>query len=226
METLTTAEDAAVGATVDTSRALRTGLPEVIYGSGKSADQISGIIAALQRAEQDVLVTRLDPDKAERVLAEHPGATYHPRARVLAHRRRPLDAGVGEVLVICAGTSDLPVADEAALVAEHFGNRVTRLTDVGVAGLHRVLRQAEALRSARVIVVVAGMEGALASVVAGLTDRPVIAVPTSVGYGAAFGGLAALLGMLNSCAPGVSVVNIDNGFGAAYQATLINRQQA
>jgi pyridinium-3,5-biscarboxylic acid mononucleotide synthase len=213
-----------LGATVDTSRALRTGLPEVIYGEGKTPAQVAGIIAALLETSQDVLVTRLDADKAAAVLLEHPSATYHPSARVLALRREPLpEPGRGEILVVCAGTSDLPVADEAVLVARHFGNRVERLTDVGVAGIHRVLRHAEALRSARVVVVVAGMEGALASVVAGLTDKPVIAVPTSVGYGAAFGGVAALLGMLNSCAPGVSVVNIDNGFGAAYQATLINR---
>ncbi len=222
--TLTSAEDAAVGVTLDTARALRTGLPEVIYGEGKTAAQIAGIIAGLGRADQSVLVTRLDPDKAAAVLVEHPSATYHPRARVLVQRSEPApDTAQGEILVVCAGTSDLPVADEAALVAEHFGNRVQRLTDVGVAGIHRVLRHVDALRSAHVIIVVAGMEGALASVVAGLTDRPVIAVPTSVGYGAAFGGVAALLGMLNSCAPGVSVVNIDNGFGAAYQATLINR---
>ena len=222
--TLTTAEDDALGATVDTSRALRTGLPEVIYGSGKTAAQVSGIMATLVRAGQDVLVTRLDPDKAAGVEVDHPDASYHPVAQVLVLRKAPPeDLGQGEILVICAGTSDLPVADEAALVAEHFGNRVRRITDVGVAGLHRVLRKASALREAQVIVVVAGMEGALASVVAGLTDRPVIAVPTSVGYGAAFHGLAALLGMLNSCAPGVTVVNIDNGFGAAYQATLINR---
>ncbi len=222
--TLTTAEDRAVGATVDTSRALRTGLPEVIYGEGKTAAQVSGITTALRRAGQDVLVTRLEASKAEAVLADHPDATYHPTPRLLALRHAPLpDPGHGEILVVCAGTSDLPVAEEAALVAEHFGNRVERLTDVGVAGIHRILRQADALRRARVVIVVAGMEGALASVVAGLTDKPVIAVPTSVGYGAAFGGVAALLGMLNSCAPGASVVNIDNGFGAAYQATLINR---
>ena len=211
--TLTTAEDHAVGATVDTSRALRTGLPEVIFGEGKTAAQVSGITTALRRAGQDVLVTRLDADKAEAVLADHPEAVYHATARLLILRHAPLpDPGHGEILVVCAGTSDLPVADEAALVAEHFGNKVERLTDVGVAGPHRLLRQVDALRRARVVIVVAG-----------LTDKPVIAVPTSVGYGAAFGGVAALLGMLNSCAPGASVVNIDNGFGAAYQATLINR---
>ncbi len=196
----------------------------MIFGQGKTTAQVSAIVSRLKEAGQAVLVTRLEPDRAQAVLADHPEATYHELARLLVQREGPWkDEGTGEVLVVCAGTSDLPVAEEAALVAEHFGNRVRRLTDVGVAGIHRVLRRASVLREARVIVVVAGMEGALASVVAGLTDRPVIAVPTSVGYGASFSGLAALLGMLNSCAPGVSVVNIDNGFGAAYQATLINR---
>ncbi len=224
MATLTIAEDEAVGATLDTTRALRTGLPEVIFGEGKTAAQVTGIVSALKEAGQTVLVTRLAPDKAATVLEHHPHATYHPTARILVQRESPWEElGQGEILVVSAGTSDQSVADEAALVAEHFGNRIQRLNDVGVAGIHRILRQAQVLREARVIIVVAGMEGALASVVAGLTDRPVIAVPTSVGYGAAFGGIAALLGMLNSCAPGVSVVNIDNGFGAAYQATLINR---
>ncbi len=206
-------------ATVDTQREHRTGVPEVIYGEGKSREQIAGIMGRLSDAGQDAVVTRLDAKKAEGL----PG-TYHPVARVLVNRQEPWeDRGRGEVLVVCAGTSDLPVAEEAAVVAVALGNRVRRLTDVGVAGLHRLLKHEEALREARVIVVVAGMEGALPSVVAGLTDRPVIGVPTSVGYGASFGGVAALLAMLNSCAAGVSVVNIDNGFGAAYQATLINR---
>ncbi len=206
-------------ATVDTQREHRTGVPEVIYGEGKSREQIAGIMARLSEAGQDALVTRLEPEKAEGL----PG-TYHPVARVLVNPQGPWrDRGRGEVLIVCAGTSDLPVAEEAAVVAEALGNRIRRLTDVGVAGLHRLLKHEAALREARVIVVVAGMEGALPSVVAGLTDRPVIGVPTSVGYGASFGGVAALLAMLNSCAAGVSVVNIDNGFGAAYQATLINR---
>ncbi len=206
-------------ATVDTEREARTGVAEVVFGQGKSTQQITGILERLTEAGQDTIVTRLDPDKAEGL----PGL-YHPVARVLVHAINPwTDRGRGEILVICAGTSDLPVAEEAAVVAEALGNRVRRITDVGVAGIHRLLRHTESLREARVLVVVAGMEGALPSVVAGLTDRPVIAVPTSVGYGASFGGVAALLGMLNSCASGVSVVNIDNGFGAAYQATLINR---
>jgi NCAIR mutase (PurE)-related protein len=211
-------------ATVDTSRQLRTGFPEVIYGSGKSAEQISHILRALHGAGQTAVATRVSEEKATAVLAQCPEVEWHPVARVMVWRHGEWeDRGQGEVLVVCAGTSDLPVAEEAAVVAHAFGNKVRRLTDVGVAGIHRILRRRDALADARVIVVVAGMEGALASVVAGLTDRPVIAVPTSVGYGAAFGGLAALLGMLNSCAPGVSVVNIDNGFGAAYQASLINR---
>jgi len=206
-------------ATVDTQREHRTGVPEVIYGEGKSREQIAAIMGRLSDAGQDAVVTRLEAKKAEGL----PGR-YHPVARVLVNRQEPWqDRGRGEVLVVCAGTSDLPVAEEAAVVAAALGNRVRRLTDVGVAGLHRLLKHEEALREARVIVVVAGMEGALPSVVAGLTDRPVIGVPTSVGYGASFGGVAALLAMLNSCAAGVSVVNIDNGFGAAYQATLINR---
>ncbi len=210
--------------TVDTGRALRTGVAEVVYGAGKSAEQIASIVTRLREAGQNALVTRLDTPKAENILEVHPDAVWHPIPGVLVARMHPWkDLGKGEVLVVCAGTSDLPVAEEAAVVAHELGNRVLRLTDVGVAGIHRVLRRQTELRSARVVIVVAGMEGALASVVAGLTDKPVIAVPTSVGYGAAFGGLAALLGMLNSCAPGVSVVNIDNGFGAAYQAALINR---
>ncbi|MCB9742045.1 MAG: nickel pincer cofactor biosynthesis protein LarB [Alphaproteobacteria bacterium] len=211
-------------ASVDTSRALRTGLPEVIFGEGKSAEQISRIMAHLAAHGQSALATRCDADKAEAVLREHPQARYHALARVLELRMQPwTDKGRGELLVVCAGTSDLPVAEEAAVCAEAFGNRVRRIADVGVAGLHRILAHAEALREAQVVIVVAGMEGALPSVVAGLTDRPVLAVPTSVGYGAAFGGVAALLGMLNACASGISVVNIDNGFGAAVQATRINR---
>lgn len=206
-------------ANVDTQRALRTGIPEVIYGEGKTVEQVAGILAKLAEAGQDTLVTRISEDKAR----ELPGV-YHPMARVLVNRQTPWkDLGVGEIGVLCAGTSDLPVAEEAAVVAEALGNRVRRISDVGVAGLHRLIQHESALRECRVLVVVAGMEGALPSVVGGLTDKPVLAVPTSVGYGASFGGVAALLAMLNSCASGISVVNIDNGFGAAYQATLINR---
>lgn len=207
-------------ATVDLDRQARTGTPEVVYGEGKSAEQIRGIAEQLLAAGQDLMVTRLDADKAAH-LADL--GTYHPRARVLVRTREWTDRGRGEIAVICAGTSDLAVADEAAIVAHALGNRVVRITDVGVAGLHRLLAHQETLRSAHVLIVVAGMEGALPSVVAGLTHRPVIAVPTSVGYGASFGGVAALLGMLTSCGSGVSVVNIDNGFGAAFSASRINR---
>ncbi len=211
-------------ACLDLPREERTGLSEVIYGEGKTASQILSIGDQLHAAGQDVIATRVDAEKAALVLSEDPDMRYFEVARVLHKPARDWeDRGQGVIGVICAGTSDLPVAEEAAVVAELFGNRVTRLTDVGVAGLHRVLSQREQVQSCRVLIVVAGMEGALASVVAGLTDRPVIAVPTSVGYGSSFGGIAALLAMLNSCATGVSVVNIDNGFGAATQATLINR---
>lgn len=214
-------------ATPDTRRALRRGIPEVIFGQGKTPEQISAIIGRLDAAGQSAVVTRLLPEHAEQILGDWPDATYHTLARVLVRQVGAWqDRGQGTIAVVCAGTSDLPVANEASVVAKALGNRVEQVTDVGVAGLHRILRHSELLHSARVVIVVAGMEGALPSVVAGLTERPVIAVPTSVGYGASFGGLAALLGMLNSCAAGVSVVNIDNGFGAAYQATLINRLPA
>jgi NCAIR mutase (PurE)-related protein len=215
---------------VDTQRAARTGDPEVIYGEGKEALHIAAILGRLHAAGQDGLATRVAPDKAQEVVAllhaqgvGEDRLAWHRRARLLHLKAGGARAPVGRVVVVCAGTSDLPVADEAALVAEALGARVDRLTDVGVAGIHRVLGKAEVLRAAHVVIVVAGMEGALASVVAGLVSSPVIAVPTSVGYGAAFHGLAALLGMLNSCAAGVSVVNIDNGFGAALQAVRINR---
>ena len=215
---------------LDTHRALRTGDPEVVYGEGKTVDQVAGILLRLAQSGQDGLATRLSPEKGEQVrdrllaLGLAPGEVrWHASARLMQVRVRPDPELVGNVLVVCAGTSDLPVADEAALVAQALGAAVFRLTDVGVAGIHRLLGKAELLRQAHVIIVVAGMEGALASVVAGLVKRPVIAVPTSVGYGASFGGVAALLGMLNSCAAGVSVVNIDNGFGAALTAVRINR---
>ena len=215
---------------VDTQRASRTGDPEVIYGEGKDPEQIAGILGRLQAAGQDGMATRVAPEKALAVQAllaqagvEPQALRWHPRARLLHLKGAPEREPVGRIAVVCAGTSDLPVADEAALVAQALGARVDRLTDVGVAGIHRVLGKTGLLRAANVVIVVAGMEGALASVVAGLVSTPVIAVPTSVGYGAAFHGLAALLGMLNSCAAGVSVVNIDNGFGAALQAVRINR---
>ncbi len=213
-------------ATLDLHRAARTGLPEVVYGEGKPADRIAAILTEMRSAGHAGMVTRLSEEKAAAVLAIHPDAVWHPIARILHlpdKENRTAPNVKGTIAVVAAGTSDLPVAEEAAVTAEVFGNPVSRHWDVGVAGIHRILDAREALQAASVVIVVAGMEGALASVVAGIVDRPIIGVPTSVGYGAAFGGLAALLGMLNSCAPGVSVVNIDNGFGAAAQATKINR---
>ncbi|MCH2185141.1 nickel pincer cofactor biosynthesis protein LarB, partial [Myxococcota bacterium] len=213
-----------VDARVDTHRAIRQGIPEVVFGQGKTSGQIVEIVEALREADQDVLITRIQPESAQAVQASIPNGTYEAQARILHYgRERVENVGKGTVGVICAGTADLPVATEAVVVAERFGNRVELLKDVGVAGLHRLLASLDFLREARVLIVVAGMEGALPSVVAGLVDKPVIAVPTSVGYGAALGGVTALLGMLTSCASNVTVVNIDNGFGAAHVATLINR---
>lgn len=211
-------------ARVDTHRALRHGLPEVIYGPGKTAEQIVAIARTLRDAGQPVLATRIDAAVAADVRTALPDAHWDPVSRLLwLGPDETSPSGLGTILVVAAGTSDVPVAMEAAGVARRFGNRVDVLVDVGVAGLHRLLAESERLRSARVVIAVAGMEGALPSVVGGMVDRPVIAVPTSVGYGASFGGVSALLGMLTSCASNVSVVNIDNGFGAAYVATLINR---
>jgi NCAIR mutase (PurE)-related protein len=213
-------------ASVDHHRALRLGIPEVIFGQGKTAQQIVGIMRSLQAKQDTVLVTRVDDLKAGEILGEIPDLTHNPIARTLVYARGPIPVqGQGTVLVVCAGSSDLPVAEEARVTAEVLGNRVQALYDVGVAGIHRLLNHNHELRAAEVIIAVAGMEGAMPSVIGGLVDRPVIAVPTSIGYGASFGGLAALLGMLNSCAPGVVVVNIDNGFGAAYAATIINRRR-
>jgi NCAIR mutase (PurE)-related protein len=211
-------------ATVDFQRLKRTGVAEIIFGEGKDADTIAGVLSQLVAAGQNAIATRVSKEKAEIICSKVDGAEYFESSRVL---HRPAgewkELGKGEILVICAGTSDLPVADEAADICWLLGNRVSRINDVGVAGIHRLLKHEKALKEARVLIVVAGMEGALPSVVAGLTDKPVIAVPTSVGYGAAFDGITALLSMLNSCASGVSVVNIDNGFGAAFQASQINR---
>ena len=209
-------------ARVDTHRELRQGFPEVILGIGKTAPQIAAIAERIVQRGQALLVTRATPDAYEAVRVVAPGAVFHDAARVISLKQGEVPPGRGTVLVACAGTSDLPVAEEAAVTAELMGNTTDRLYDVGVAGIHRLLSEQARLRSARVVVVVAGMEGALPSVVAGLIQVPVIAVPTSVGYGASFGGLAALLGMLNSCANGVAVVNIDNGFGAACMASAIN----
>jgi len=219
-------EDAGI-AQIDHHRSLRQGVPEVIFGEGKTVEQLQIIIGRMQTKGSNILVTRLAADKAQPLLNEFPRADYDATARILLLQQQPIeDRGRGTILVVCAGTSDLPVAREAAVTARAFGNKVTELSDVGVAGIHRLLARAELLREAAVIIVVAGMEGALPSVIGGLVAVPVIAVPTSIGYGAAFGGIAALLGMLNSCAGGVTVVNIDNGFGAAFAATRINRQSA
>ena len=209
-------------ARVDTHRELRQGFPEVILGIGKSPEQIAAIAERIVARGQALLVTRAGLDAFDAVRAVVPDASYHGEARAITLVQGEIPPGHGTVLITCAGTSDLPVAEEAAITAEVMGNKVDRLYDVGVAGLHRLLAEQGRLQSARVIVVVAGMEGALPSVVAGLVQVPVIAVPTSVGYGASFGGVAALLGMLNSCANGVSVVNIDNGFGAGCMASIIN----
>lgn len=211
-------------ARVDHHRTLRRGFPEVIFGEGKSAEQIAGIMKALLAQGAKVLVTRVDGAKAAAIRQEIPGAVYHDLARVLTVLPQEMTRkGRGTIMVVAAGTSDIPVAEEAAVTADVMGNQVERLYDVGVAGLHRLLDHLQQLRRATVFVVVAGLEGALPSVVGGLVDKPIIAVPTSVGYGASFHGLAALLAMLNSCAPGVAVVNIDNGFGAGYLASLINQ---
>lgn len=211
-------------ANVDHHRAIRQGVPEVILGEGKTAAQIVAIAKSMRREGHDVLVTRIDRGRQAAVRKAFGEAAVYPEARCAVIRAgRPKPAGKGTILVVTAGTSDIPVAEEAAVTAEFLGNAVERLFDVGVAGIHRLLMRKKALLSARVIIVAAGMEGALASVVGGLTDKPVIAVPTSVGYGASFGGVAALLGMLNSCAPTVAVVNIDNGFGAGVLASVINR---
>lgn len=208
-------------AKVDHHRALRQGVPEVIYGEDKTAAQIARIARSLLSGGVGlVLATRIGPELAGDPLFS--SAEYLPTARLLRFGAVPEPDGVGSIVVACAGTSDLPVAEEAAATAESLGNQVVRLVDVGISGLHRLLAHQDSLRQARVIVAVAGMEGALPSVIAGLVDVPVIAVPTSVGYGTSFGGLAALLAMLNSCASGVSVVNIDNGFGAGYLASVIN----
>jgi len=209
---------------IDTHRALRQGIPEVVYGGEKTADQIVDAARALRDVGQDVLVTRVDAEKWADVQSRLADADYDAAARTIwIGPEEPAIQGKGTVLVISAGTADLPVAAEAQQVARRFGNKVELLQDVGVAGLHRLLGSMELIRDARVLIVVAGMEGALPSVVGGLVDKPVIAVPTSVGYGASLGGIAALLGMLTSCASNVTTVNIDNGFGAAHVATLINR---
>ena len=211
---------------VDTHRHLRTGFPEVVLGEGKTAEQIAAILNELAKGGATVFATRVSAAAAERVLPAVPGARYLAVPRVVVVGETPApDRGRGVIAVVSAGTSDVPVAEEAALTAELGGNQVARICDVGVAGLHRLMAHRETLFSAEIVVVVAGMEGALPSVVGGLFARPVIAVPTSVGYGASLGGIAALLSMLNSCAAGVAVVNIDNGFGAGRMAAMLNRKR-
>lgn len=209
-------------AQVDTHRDLRNGFPEVIFGEGKTPAQILAIAERVLAASKRVLITRVDENAAGILTRTFPSAKHHAIARCVTIETSPLPRQPGIIAVLCAGTSDLPVAEEAAVTAESMGNNVSRIFDVGVAGLHRLFRHLDALQQANVLVVVAGMEGALPSVVAGLVRRPVIAVPTSIGYGANFGGLSALLTMLNSCGSGVTVVNIDNGFGAGYAASQIN----
>jgi len=213
-------------AKVDYHRELRNGFPEVIYSPGKSLDQIRGIVTdMLARTTGNILASRASEEVYEAIRELTPDAVYYKEARSVVVKREPYRVSEGTIAVVSAGTSDIPVAEEAAVTAEVMGNRVKRLYDVGVAGIHRLLDNVDVINHARVIIVVAGMEGALASVVGGLTDKPVVAVPTSIGYGANFGGVSALLGMLTSCAGGIGVVNIDNGFGAACLASKINQLQ-
>ncbi len=212
-------------AQVDHHRELRQGMPEVVFGEGKTTEQIVRIMEAMAAKGSNVLVTRLSGEKADELMTSFPAAVRHADARCLTLEQGPVERrGRGLILVVSAGTSDIPVAAEALVTARYLGNEAEHLYDVGVAGIHRLLARREQLAAASVIIVVAGMEGALPTVVGGLVAKPVIAVPTSIGYGASFGGIAALLGMLNSCAAGVTVVNIDNGFGAACAASLINKQ--
>ncbi|APH15780.1 AIR carboxylase family protein [Clostridium sporogenes] len=209
-------------AKIDNHREMRVGYPEVIYCAGKTVDQIKGIIEFMLTKENNILGTRATKEAYEEVKKICPEAEYNELARTIVIKKREVKSKDGYIAVVTAGTSDIPVSEEAAVTAELFGNKVERIYDVGVAGIHRLFDKLELIRGARVVVVAAGMEGALASVVGGLVDKPVIAVPTSIGYGANFQGLSALLSMLNSCASGVSVVNIDNGFGAGYLASMIN----
>jgi len=212
-------------AMIDHHRQLRNGCPEVIFCAGKSVRQVEGIVTnMLEAGNTNVLATRATEEMAQAVRKIYPDAEWNPSARTIVIRRQPVEkSGIGKILVVTAGTSDIPVADEAVVTAEFLGNEVERVCDVGVAGIHRLFAKLDTIISATVIIVIAGMEGALPSVIGGLTDKPIIAVPTSVGYGTSFGGITALLAMLNSCANGISVVNIDNGFGAAYIANSINK---
>ena len=210
---------------VDHHRSLRKGFPEVIFGQGKTAEQVVGIMDKMKEQENVILVTRVDQKKADAVIKHFPQAVYHPDAAMIVWElKKPRIIGRGIINIISAGTSDIPVAREAYLTAKAMGNRVQTIFDVGVSGIHRLLSHKKAIEKATVLIVVAGMEGALPSVVAGMVSRPVIAVPTSVGYGVSLGGLTALFAMLNSCSSNVAVVNIDNGFGAGYMAAIINRK--
>jgi NCAIR mutase (PurE)-related protein len=210
-------------AKVDTDRPRRRGMPEAIFCPGKTNEQIIKVMAELRKREQDVLATRVTPEQYAAIRKAHPAAVYHEAARIVTIDSLPRPEPVGLIAVVCAGTCDMPVAEEAAVTAERMGARVERVYDVGVAGLHRLLRHLPLLKSARAVIVVAGMEGALPSVAGGMIDKPIIAVPTSIGYGTGMQGLAALLAMLNSCVPGIAVVNVDNGFGAGVAAAMINR---
>jgi NCAIR mutase (PurE)-related protein len=210
-------------AKIDTHRELRVGYPEVIYCPGKTAEQVIAIFGAMMERESNILATRANENLFAEIKALCSDAVYHPLARAVTLRKKDVEASPGYIACITAGTSDIPVAEEAAITAELFGNRVERVFDAGVAGIHRLFNNLDLIKGARVNIVVAGMDGALPSVIGGLVDKPVIAVPTSVGYGANFQGLSALLSMLNSCANGICVVNIDNGYGAGYAASVINR---
>lgn len=211
-------------AKIDTHRQKRTGYPEVIFCAGKSVEHVAGIVQKMLGHGTNILATRASAEMYEAVRAFCPEAVYHPHSRAIVVKREELPKTDSYIAIVTAGTSDIPVAEEAFITADIFGNRVEMVHDVGVAGIHRLYSRLELIRQAKVILVVAGMEGALPSIVAGLVDKPVLAVPTSVGYGANFFGLSALLGMLTSCASGIAVVNIDNGFGAGFMASMINRQ--
>jgi pyridinium-3,5-biscarboxylic acid mononucleotide synthase len=213
-------------ARVDTDRERRCGFPEVVFGGGKTPSEVAAIARVILERGPVLLVSRANAEQYAALVTDFPEARWHERGRCITVERQAMPKTVGRIAIVCAGTSDLPVADEAAITAEVFGNHVVRFSDVGVAGLHRLLAVRDELEASTVVIVIAGMEGALPSAVAGLVSKPVIAVPTSVGYGASFGGIAALLGMLNSCGSGVTVVNIDNGFGAAYAAAQIVRLTA
>jgi len=212
-------------ARIDHHREIRTGYPEIVYCAGKSAEQVTGIFRVMIRKESNIIGTRVSSEMYEAVKTILPDVVYYPEARIISIQKKKPETPPTTIAVITAGTSDIPVAEEAAVTAELLGNRVSRIYDAGVAGIHRLVDKLPEIRKSRVIIVVAGMEGALASVVGGLVDKPVIAVPTSVGYGASFGGISALLAMLTSCSSGVTVVNIDNGFGAGFSASMINRMK-